>query len=161
MDDEGILNEGMEEVAETAESGEVEEIAETVAAAEAAEAGEVEETAEAVEVVETAEAVEDAVAPDFGELNEPSKQGDAADLAMLYDLTMPVAIELGRTTMSVHEILSLGRGSVVQLDRLAGEPIDVFVGDRRFAEGEVVIVGEQFGIRITRIVQSPTSEVMT
>ena len=49
---------------------------------------------------------------------------------------------------------------MVQLDRLAGEPIDVFVGDRRFAEGEVVIVGEQFGVRITRIIQSPTGEVV-
>ena len=72
---------------------------------------------------------------------------------MLYDLTMPVAIELGRTRMSVQEILGLGRGSVIQLDRLAGEPMDVFVGDRRFAEGEVVVVGEQFGVRITRILQ--------
>jgi flagellar motor switch protein FliN/FliY len=76
---------------------------------------------------------------------------DPSALSMLYDLTMPVAIELGRTRMSVQEILAIGRGSVIQLDRLAGEPIDVFVGDRRFAEGEVVVVGEQFGIRITRI----------
>lgn len=112
------------------------------------------------EVAHTAETVEEAVAPEFGELNEPSTEGEPADLTMLYDLTMPVAIELGRTSMSVQEILSLGRGSVVQLDRLAGEPIDVFVGDRRFAEGEVVIVGEQFGVRITRILQSPTGEVV-
>jgi flagellar motor switch protein FliN/FliY len=51
----------------------------------------------------------------------------------------------------VQDILRLGRGSVIQLDRLAGEPIDVFVGDRRFAEGEVVLLGETFGVRITRI----------
>ena len=63
-----------------------------------------------------------------------------------------MAIELGRTRMSVQDVLALGRGSVIQLDRLAGEPIDVFVGDRRFAEGEVVVVGEQFGVRITRII---------
>jgi flagellar motor switch protein FliN/FliY len=73
---------------------------------------------------------------------------------MVYDLTVPVAIELGRTRMSVQEVLALGRGSVIQLDRLAGEPVDVFVGDRRFAEGEVVVVGEQFGVRITRILQN-------
>jgi flagellar motor switch protein FliN len=53
--------------------------------------------------------------------------------------------------MSVQEILQLGRGSVVQLDRLAGEPIDIYVGDRRFAEGEVVVLGENFGVRVTRI----------
>jgi flagellar motor switch protein FliN/FliY len=63
-----------------------------------------------------------------------------------------VSIELGRTSMTVQEVLRLGRGSVVQLDRLAGEPIDIYVGDRRFAEGEVVVLGEHFGIRITRIV---------
>lgn len=73
-------------------------------------------------------------------------------ISLLLDLTLPVSIELGRTAMTVQEILRLGRGSVIQLDRLAGEPIDVYVGDRRFAEGEVVILGETFGVRITRII---------
>jgi flagellar motor switch protein FliN/FliY len=72
-------------------------------------------------------------------------------MAMLLDLTLPVSIELGRTSMTVQEILRLGRGSVIQLERLAGEPIDIYVGDRRFAEGEVVVLGEHFGVRITRI----------
>ena len=89
--------------------------------------------------------------PEFGELGGAQPTGEPASLSMVYDLTVPVAIELGRTRMSVQEVLALGRGSVIQLDRLAGEPIDVFVGDRRFAEGEVVVVGEQFGVRITRI----------
>lgn len=70
---------------------------------------------------------------------------------MLLDLTLPVSIELGRTSMTVQELLRLGRGSVIQLDRLAGEPIDIYVGDRRFAEGEVVVLGEHFGVRITRL----------
>lgn len=74
-----------------------------------------------------------------------------AGLSLLYDLPLPVSVELGRTRLPVQEILSLGRGSVVQLDRLAGEPVDLFVGDRKFAQGEVVVLGEQFGIRITRI----------
>ena len=56
--------------------------------------------------------------------------------------------------MTVQEILRLGRGSVIQLDRLAGEPIDIYVGDRRFAEGEVVVIDEHFGIRITRVLAS-------
>jgi flagellar motor switch protein FliN len=76
-------------------------------------------------------------------------------LSALMDLTLPVAIELGRTSMSVQDILRLGRGSVVQLDRLAGEPVDIYVGDRRFAEGEVVVLGENFGVRITRILVNP------
>ncbi|MEO7361960.1 MAG: flagellar motor switch protein FliN [Gemmatimonadaceae bacterium] len=75
-------------------------------------------------------------------------------MSMLLDLTLPVSIELGRTSMTVQEILRLGRGSVIQLDRLAGEPIDIYVGDRRFAEGEVVVLGEHFGVRITRILAS-------
>lgn len=91
-------------------------------------------------------------APGFDELAPAPTEGGEVPLAMLLDLTLPVSIELGRTTMTVQEVLRLGRGSVVQLDRLAGEPIDIFVGDRRFAEGEVVVVGEHFGIRITRIV---------
>lgn len=90
-------------------------------------------------------------AAEFGELGEGQRMADPATLSMLYDLSLPVTIELGRARLSVQELLGLGRGSVVQLDRLAGEPIDVFVGDRRFAEGEVVVVGEQFAVRITRI----------
>lgn len=73
-------------------------------------------------------------------------------LSALYDLSLPISIELGRTSMTVQEVLQLGRGSVIELDRLAGEPVDVFVGDRRFAEGEVVVLGENFGVRITRII---------
>lgn len=95
----------------------------------------------------------EAAAAEFGELPEDNAGGDAAALSMLYDLSIPVAIELGRTRLSVEELLAIGRGSVIQLDRLAGEPIDVFVGDRRFAEGEVVVVGEQFAVRITRILR--------
>ncbi len=89
---------------------------------------------------------------DFSELDATIGTNGEVPLGMLMDLTLPVAIELGRTTMSVQEILQLGRGSVVQLERLAGEPIDIYVGDRRFAEGEVVVLGENFGVRVTRIV---------
>lgn len=94
----------------------------------------------------------------FNEISEDAVVDGTAALSVLHDLTMPVAIELGRTRMSVQEILGLGRGSVIQLERLAGEPIDIFVGDRRFAEGEVVVVGEQFGVRVTRILHVVGSE---
>ncbi len=88
-------------------------------------------------------------AADFGAAAAPG--GAEIPLGMLFDLSLPVSIELGRTTMTVQEILRLGRGSVVQLDRLAGEPIDIYVGERKFAEGEVVVLGEHFGVRIVRI----------
>ena len=101
--------------------------------------------------LEEAPAQDAPTAAEFGELDESSAGGDPAALSMLFDLSLPVTIELGRARMSVQELLGLGRGSVIQLDRLAGEPIDVFVGDRRFAEGEVVVVGEQFAVRVTRI----------
>lgn len=111
----------------------------------------IEESSDPAPEVGLPDAAPDAVA-EFGELAMAAGETDPASLSVLFDLAMPVAVELGRTRLSVQDILSLGRGSVIQLDRLAGEPIDVFVGDRRFAEGEVVVVGEQFGIRITRII---------
>jgi flagellar motor switch protein FliN/FliY len=95
---------------------------------------------------------EDAIPTEFGDLPAGVASLDPAALSSVFDLSVPVAIELGRTQMSVQEVLALGRGSVVELDRLVGEPIDVYVADRRFAEGEVVVVGEQFGVRISRIV---------
>lgn len=95
----------------------------------------------------------------FDELGEAVLGSTEVPLSLLMDLTLPVSIELGRTTMSVQEVLRLGRGSVIQLERLAGEPIDMFIGDRRFAEGEVVVLGEHFGIRLTRILARKTADV--
>jgi flagellar motor switch protein FliN/FliY len=92
--------------------------------------------------------------PDFAELGSGVASNSEVPLAMLMDLTLPLSIELGRTRMTVQDILRLGRGSVVQLERLAGEPIDLYVADRRFAEGEVVVLGEHFGVRITRIISN-------
>lgn len=93
-------------------------------------------------------------APQLTEFEHSTASTSEVPIGMLLDLTLPVSIELGRTSMTVQEILRLGRGSVIQLDRLAGEPIDIYVGDRRFAEGEVVVLGEHFGVRITRILAS-------
>jgi flagellar motor switch protein FliN/FliY len=92
--------------------------------------------------------------PTFAELSPSAISQGEVSISVLLDLSLPVSIELGRTKMTVQEILRLGRGSVIQLDRLAGEPIDIYVGDRRFAEGEVVVIDEHFGIRITRVLAS-------
>jgi flagellar motor switch protein FliN len=104
------------------------------------------------------QAVAGTAAEHFEELAAASLAGGAAPLSSLYDLTLPIAIELGRTMMTVQEILQLGRGSVIELDRLAGEPVDVYVGERRFAEGEVVVLGENFGVRITRVLPAGGGE---
>ncbi|HEY4306801.1 MAG TPA: flagellar motor switch protein FliN [Gemmatimonadaceae bacterium] len=98
-----------------------------------------------------------AQSPDLAELGAGASSGNEVPMAMLMDLTLPLSIELGRTRMTVQDILRLGRGSVVQLERLAGEPIDLYVADRRFAEGEVVVLGEHFGVRITRIISNVTT----
>jgi flagellar motor switch protein FliN/FliY len=79
------------------------------------------------------------------------KGGAPASLDTLLDMSLPVSIEFGRTHMTVQEVLGLGPGSVIQLERMVGEPIDIFVSDRKLAEGEVVVIGEHFGVRITKI----------
>lgn len=76
----------------------------------------------------------------------------------LLDIAMPVAIEIGRASMTVQEILQLGIGSVIQLDRIVGEPVDIYVSDRKFAQGEVVVVGEHFGVRITKVLAGSGNE---
>ncbi len=85
------------------------------------------------------------------ELSNVSSVVGVAPLHTLLDVSLPVAIEFGRTNMTVQEVLELGTGSVIQLERMVGEPIDIYVSDRKLAEGEVVVVGEHFGVRITRI----------
>lgn len=80
-------------------------------------------------------------------------------LDTLLDVSLPVAIEFGRTHMTVQEVLELGSGSVIQLDRMVGEPIDIYISDRKLAEGEVVVIGEHFGVRITRIVAGSENAV--
>lgn len=85
------------------------------------------------------------------ELNGDAEASPAASLALLYDLKLSVTVELGSTRMTVREVLALGRGSVVQLERLVGEPVELLVGGRRFAEGEVVVESDRLGVRITRM----------
>jgi len=73
-------------------------------------------------------------------------------LEILLDVLLPVSIELGRTTMFIKDILELDRGSIIELDKLASEPVDVLVNGKKIAEGEVVVIDKHFGIRITNLV---------
>jgi flagellar motor switch protein FliN/FliY len=79
-------------------------------------------------------------------------------LELLYDLQLPVSIELGRTNMLIRDILYLGRGSVIEFDKLVSEPVDVLVNGKKIAEGEVVVIDKHFGIRITTLVD-PTERL--
>ncbi len=72
------------------------------------------------------------------------------------DVSMRVTVELGRSTMTVEDVLALGPGSVIELNKLAGEPVDILVNEQLIARGEVVVVDENFGVRVTEIV-SPRS----
>lgn len=72
-------------------------------------------------------------------------------LDLLLDVKLQVTVEVGRTRMTIQDILQLGQGSVMELEKLAGEPLDVFVNGKQIARGEAVIVNEKFGIRLTEI----------
>ncbi|RJP81668.1 MAG: flagellar motor switch protein FliN [Candidatus Zixiibacteriota bacterium] len=75
------------------------------------------------------------------------------NIDILMDLELPVIIELGRTSMFIRDILELGPGSIVELSKLSGEPVDLYVNDKKFAQGEVVVIDENFGIRITDLIK--------
>ncbi len=77
-----------------------------------------------------------------------------ADLERLYDVPVELTVEIGRTRMTIGETLGLGPGSIVSLERLAGEPVDLLVNGKRIAYGEVVVIDEEFGLRITELVES-------
>src|SRR5512132_1729005 len=82
-----------------------------------------------------------------------------SNIDLLMDVSMRVTVELGRTRMQLSQILELQHGSVVELDRLAGDPVDVFVNDCMVARGEVVVVDDKFGVRITEMVSSKSARV--
>jgi flagellar motor switch protein FliN/FliY len=76
------------------------------------------------------------------------------NLQMILDIPLRVSVELGRTKMPVSELLNLGQGSVIELNKLAGEPMEVFVNDKLIARGEAVVVNEKFGVRLTDIIST-------
>lgn len=80
------------------------------------------------------------------------------NLALILDIPLRVSVELGRTKMVVNDLLNLGQGSVIELNKLAGEPMEVYVNDKMVARGEAVVVNEKFGVRLTDII-SPAERV--
>jgi len=95
---------------------------------------------------------------EFPQLKETAPSAAPRNYDMLLDVKLPVSIELGRTTMLISDILALGAGSLVELDKLAGEPVNLLVNDKVIAQGEVVVVDENFGIRITNLI-SPQERI--
>jgi flagellar motor switch protein FliN/FliY len=77
------------------------------------------------------------------------------ELERLHDVPVELAVEIGRTRMTIRETLALGPGSIVTLNRLAGEPVDLLVNGKPIARGEVVVIDEEFGLRVTEVVGAP------
>ena len=73
-------------------------------------------------------------------------------LGLVMDLSLPITIELGRTRMLIRDVVKLGVGSIIELNKLSGEPVDIFINEKKFARGEVVVIEENFGVRITEII---------
>jgi flagellar motor switch protein FliN/FliY len=84
--------------------------------------------------------------------NFQPRVSETKNLDMLMDIPLQVTVELGRTKRSVKEILELTAGSIIELDKLAGEPVDILVNNRLVAQGEVVVIDENFGVRLTDII---------
>ena len=91
---------------------------------------------------------------DFGELNTIEKEVSDHKIDMLLEVELDVTIELGRKRMPIQEVLQLGKGSIIELSKLAGEPVDIFVNQKKLAQGEVVVVDENFAIRITNLIEN-------
>jgi len=89
---------------------------------------------------------------DFQQLSSTSGDDGPRNIDLLMDVDLPVSIELGKTKMRISDILGLGPGSIVELDKLVGEPVDLLVNKKCVARGEVVVVEESFGLRITMLV---------
>jgi flagellar motor switch protein FliN/FliY len=86
--------------------------------------------------------------------NAAGASGGEVNLNMIMDVAVTLALEVGRARMSVRELLQLAPGAIVELDRTAGEPLDVLVNGVRIARGEVVVINEKFGIRLTDVVSA-------
>jgi len=104
---------------------------------------------------EVADAAADAAAT---AASSPVKKNPGRTLEFIMDVALQVTVEVGRSRMTIHDLLQLGPGSVVELEKLAGEPLDIFINGKAVARGEAVIVNEKFGVRLTDII-SPEERV--
>ncbi len=117
------------------------------------------ENVEAVEETQIAQSGLETPTTDSNEIESGDMfSGIDPKMELLYDLQLPVSIELGRTSMLIREILRLGRGSVIEFDKLVSEPVDVLINGKKVAEGEVVVIDKHFGIRVTTLVD-PTERL--
>jgi flagellar motor switch protein FliN len=93
----------------------------------------------------------------FGELPEVKGKEASPDFELIADVPLQISVELGHATMQLKDILQMHKGSVIELDKLAGDPADVFINGKMFAKGEVVVAGENFGVKLLNVLQSNLS----
>ena len=79
---------------------------------------------------------------------------DQGNISLLMDVFMEMTVQLGRTKMPIKQILGIGEGTIIELDKLAGEPVDILVNQKLIAKGEVVVIDENFGVRVTEIIST-------
>jgi len=91
---------------------------------------------------------------EFSELKEGGVKAASGDLGFIMDIPLEVTVELGRTSIPIYDLLQLGQGSIVELSKLAGDPLEILVNKKLIARGEVVVVNEKFGIRLTDVVST-------
>ncbi|MDI1351447.1 MAG: flagellar motor switch protein FliN [bacterium] len=91
-------------------------------------------------------------ANDAKQVHTPIQEGEHDKMELILDIPVSVTVEIGRTKMTIRNLLQLNQGGIVALDRLAGEPLDVLVNGTLVAHGEVVVVNDKFGVRLTDIV---------
>jgi flagellar motor switch protein FliN/FliY len=96
--------------------------------------------------------------PSKARIPEEKEEEALPNLNLLLDIPLEITAELGRTRMIIHDLLQLGQGSVIELNKLAGEPLEILVNQKLIARGEVVVVNEKFGIRLTDII-SPLERI--
>lgn len=94
----------------------------------------------------------------FSELKKGEIVSSPGNLDFILDIPLEVTVELGRTSMPIYDLLQMGQGSIIELDKLAGEPLEILVNQKLIAKGEVVVVNEKFGIRLTDVI-SPRERV--
>jgi flagellar motor switch protein FliN/FliY len=94
----------------------------------------------------------------FEEAKSAPGAGASRDMDFLLDIPLEVTVQLGKTRMFIKDLLQLGQGSVIELEKMAGEPMEILVNNKLVARGEVVVVNEKFGIRLTDII-SPTERI--
>lgn len=97
-------------------------------------------------------------APEF-DVGEMAVSGDSSGLGMLDDVSLKVSVELGRTSMFVDDVLKLAPDAVVELDKAAGDPVDVFINGRHVARGEVLVLNENFCVRINEIIKQSDQDM--